>query len=177
MRDKSTAVEELKLLQEVISRHENHAMRIKGWLFLIVAGLATALYSQGVSVSKVELLIGAIAVTFLFLIWELHHRALVQMAISRASKVEEHLRDSENCPYDGPCIGTSLSSNLTVRSLLVVLCHPWNWSSLVVVVGSLTFLVLFAPLPKATPSAAKEQSLRPMPQASVPASPPSIPGR
>src|SRR5690606_10067437 len=63
------AVEELKMLQEIIGRHENHAMRIKGLLFVIIAGLTAAIYTKDIEVSRFWMFFGATGLTLLFLVW------------------------------------------------------------------------------------------------------------
>lgn len=143
------ALEELKLLQEVIGRHENHAMRVKGLLFVIIAGLTAATYAEGMKGSRGWMFVGAIGLTLLFMVWELYHRAISQQAIIRAGKVESQLRGKAD--YDGPRIGHSLSNKIELQHLITEAFRPWNWSSLVVVLSSLAFLFWFAPPPKEMP--------------------------
>jgi hypothetical protein len=140
------ALEEIKLLQEIIGRHEGHAMRAKGLFFVIIAGLTAAIYAEGLSGSRPLMFAGAIVLTFLFMVWELYHRAISQHAITRAGEVEEQLRLFAE--YDGPKIGLSLRNRIGATELLAEARRPWNWSSLVVVLSSLGFLFLFAPPPK-----------------------------
>lgn len=142
------ALEELKLLQEVIGRHENHAMRVKGLLFVIIAGLTAATYAEGMRGSRGWMFAGAIVLTLLFMVWELYHRAISQQAITRAGAVESQLRGEAD--YDGPKIGHSLSNKIELQHLIAEARRPWNWSSLVVVLSSLAFLFWFAPPPKET---------------------------
>lgn len=146
MHDDDRAFEELKLLQEIIARHEGHAMRVKGLFFVIIAGLTAAIYSEGLSGSRLLMFAGTIVLTFLFMVWELYHRGISQHAITRAGEVEKQLK--EKLEYDGPQIGASLRNAIGPRELLVEARRPWNWSSLIVVLSSLGFLFLFAPPPK-----------------------------
>jgi len=140
------ALEEIKLLQEVIGRHEGHAMRVKGLFFVIIAGLTAAIYAEGLSGSRLLMFSGTIVLTLLFMVWELYHRAISQHAITRAGEVEEQLR--QQAEYDGPKIGFSLRNRIGPAELLAEAWRPWNWSSLIVVLSSLGFLFLFAPPPK-----------------------------
>lgn len=137
------AVEELKMLQEIIGRHESHAMRIKGLLFVIIAGVTAAIYTKDLEVSRSWMLFGSTILTLLFMVWELYHRALSQQAIIRSGQVEAQLR--KELEYDGPLIGHALSHKIRVEHLWAEACRPWNWTSLIVVWASLFFLFFFAP--------------------------------
>jgi outer membrane protein OmpA-like peptidoglycan-associated protein len=85
----SPRFEEIKILQSIIARHEDHSFRVKGWFAAIVGGLAAASYSKHIGVPWQEFAFLTFLIYAGLVIWLLYHRAIIQRAIGRVSKIEE----------------------------------------------------------------------------------------
>ncbi len=88
---KNAAIEEIRILQGIIARHENLAFRVKGFFGTVVAGSAAAVYSRFITVDRVEFVELAIMVYAAFSIWLLYHRAVVVKAGKRVEAIEAGL--------------------------------------------------------------------------------------
>lgn len=108
----SERFEELRELQRVIERHEEHAFRVKGWFAAIIGLLAAAVYSQHVDISKAEFTFLAIVIFVMMTHWLLYHRLITRRAISRVEDIEK-----QKTPYDGSKIVETLSAPITARQL------------------------------------------------------------
>jgi|GEM_PF-2705954 len=110
------AIEELKLLQSVVARHEHHAFRVKGWLFALMAAVTAAIFSGHLPATrKLELTVFIIVLGFGA--WLTYHRLIIFYAIERVQNVEHHLRTG-TASYDGPRISDSLVHPATHRRLM-----------------------------------------------------------
>lgn len=129
---------EIGVLEEIIARHETHAMKVKGWLFLLLtsASAGRVFAGEGFRHSPYFMTFVVLA-SVVFVLWELFHRGLVRLAIERVKKIEEDMRDGVH--YDGPRVVQSLSPNLTIKKACLEIRDPWNWWS---VIATILWLIL-----------------------------------
>ena len=92
MDDDDRAIEELKILQEIIGRQEGHAMRVKALFFAFILGLTAVIYPKGLDEVRLEMFIGAVGLTLIFMVWECQHRALSQQGVSSRNGKNRTLR-------------------------------------------------------------------------------------
>ncbi len=102
----SVALEELKELQAIVSRHEEHAFKVRGYLYVIIGAMTTSLFLEKPYLSPVGYAGGCAIAIVLFMIMELIHRCYAARAIARVSDVEKALRGELD--YRGPQICTSM---------------------------------------------------------------------
>lgn len=115
-------LEELRQIQSIIARHEDHAFKVRGVLYALLSALTLPLFADKRVITGQSFLILSAIVVVLFLIVELVHRGIVRLAIERGAKVEEILRDGT--PYDGPRIALSLGQSRLVEMMISELCLP-----------------------------------------------------
>ncbi len=108
---KDVALEELKILQEIIARHDDISFKIKGWCVTLITAIILAIKSGkfSISVSSGLVLLGGISILFLWV--DIIYRVAEDRAISRSREVERLIRD--HIVYDGPQIAESLSVKTT----------------------------------------------------------------
>ncbi len=93
------AMEEIKILQNIVARHEEHIFKIRGWMLLIESALLGAQASSTIDLSLFSHFYWGIAVIFLCLVLELTQRETMRLAIQRVDNIEKAIRDGGN--YDG----------------------------------------------------------------------------
>ena len=81
-------LEELRQLQAIITRFEEHTFKIRNWLFAFVGGFGLLLYSKESKLTWKIFLPAALVAIILFLWIELYHRAHMRFAILRVEKIE-----------------------------------------------------------------------------------------
>lgn len=121
---RETAHLELTELQLVISRHEDHAFKVRGFLYAIIGALTTALFLEHPLLTRSAYgRVCAVAV-FVFMAMELLHRCYAGRAIDRVRSVESALRGE--VAYDGPKIGEALNLTrpLWARQMQLELSYP-----------------------------------------------------
>lgn len=146
MNDDDRAIEELKMLQEIIGRQEGHAMRVKALFFAFILGVTAVIYPKGLDEVRFAMFCGAVVLTVIFMVWECQHRALSQQAIIRAGEVEQQLRF--HLAYDGPRIGLALSRKIRYKHVIEEAFRPWILFSYIAALASLGFVFFFAPSSK-----------------------------
>src|SRR5258708_24170113 len=89
------ALAEFRALQEIISRHEDHEFRIKGWFAALVGGLAAAIYFQHehFNVTALQFAFLALGVSTVFWVVLLYHRGIVHIAACRVREVQAALKN------------------------------------------------------------------------------------
>src|SRR5580693_9261209 len=104
--DQQIALAELRILQEIITRHESHEFRIKEWFVAIVGGTAAALYIADSHFQPTwrEYLVLSLAASLGFWIVLLYYRGIVDLAADRVRVVQNALRSESKKRYDGPSI-------------------------------------------------------------------------
>src|SRR5262245_33586161 len=159
-------MDEIRLLQNIIARHEDYSFRIKGWFAAIVGGLAAGLYLKDIPVDWITFMAVGTAVYASFVVWLLYHRVIIRRAINRVKTIEEgwlHPLDSNreggsSPPDDEESEEGSPPPRQTGSRLVASLSAPIKWSELFsrqwdpqihvpIAVGLvlMTVLVLFAP--------------------------------
>ncbi len=109
-------LEELRQIQSIVARHEDHAFKIRSVLYALLSALALPLFAEKKIVSGESFLKLSVTIIILFLVVELVHRAFVRLAIERGSFIENILRDK--LEYDGPKIGISLDQKRLLRFMI-----------------------------------------------------------
>lgn len=115
-------LEELRQIQAIIARHEDHAFKIRGMMYTLLSALTIPLFATQRTLSGQTFLTLSAIVVILLLIVELVHRAFVRLAILRAATIEKALR--EGIEYDGPKISESLGQSRVREMMLKELCLP-----------------------------------------------------
>lgn len=157
-------LEEWRQLQEIIARHEDHAFKVRGVLYIILAGLAAGYFSEKL-INATQFVILALASTALVLLVELSHRAIVRVAINRAGKVEESLRDPVTSPYDGPRVKESLGKTNWIKELPGELSVSTTYSHYIAILAIIIVVFALRPTPSvpAGVSATQQPATRPSP--------------
>jgi len=147
------ALAELRTLQEIIARHENHEFRIKGWFVAIIGGLAVAIYSVHVPLDLWEYISVATVAAVSFWLWLLYHRDIVRLATERVSAIENSLRIETTITqlpmaiaYDGPKVAISLRKRFPFRTLIRdLILDEQLFSPFIIAVLYLFLIGLFSP--------------------------------
>lgn len=132
------ALEEMKILQEVIQRHEGHAMKVKGWLLAITAGFIAVIYTDKVTLHWLLVWMASLLVVLAFHYWASHHYLIAQLAINRCKELESALRleaagrvTAER--YGGFNICETLAEKPQLMGTWTQARKPWNVASFVAV--------------------------------------------
>ena len=115
-------LEELRQIQAIVARHEDHAFKIRNVMYALLTALTVPLFSEKKLIPGKSFLVLASIVMVLFLIVELVHRGFVRLAIDRGRDVEEMIRGKK--PYDGPLIAESLGQQRLMSMMLSELRMP-----------------------------------------------------
>ncbi len=94
------ALEELKMVHEILARQERTRTLVRNWLVTLQAGLAIAYLSDQIAFSGLAYGFIAALSGLMFLLLEAVYSAAEQRAIKRGFEVEAHLRSVSG--YDGP---------------------------------------------------------------------------
>jgi hypothetical protein len=117
MESNELSVIELKILQDVIARHEQMAFRVKEWFSIIISGLAFLLYSKPGLIPLNEYIVICLMILLSFSVWLIFHRGIVDLSIDRIKEIELYLRNSSTSKekseaYNGPLLCESLSKSI-----------------------------------------------------------------
>src|SRR5262245_58973777 len=102
------ALEEFRQLQAIITRHEEHAFKVRGVMYALLTALAVPLFAGERLLTGGPFIALAVVVVCLSFWVELVHRAFARLAIERVRCVEAILRSGGVIPYDGPLVSESL---------------------------------------------------------------------
>jgi len=100
------ALEELKQLQAIIGRYDEHMFKIRNWATAIGGAIVIARLTY--HINPWVLIIFAFIAMVVILYVDLLHRSPQRLAINRVKVIEKYLREPASV-YDGPRIGESLS--------------------------------------------------------------------
>lgn len=106
------ALEELRLLESIIAKHDDLRAHMMNWAVGLVTALSAAYLSDKSGLDHWGFLTVGAFVALLFFWMDAVYKVAQDRAIKRAALVEQHLRqlnEKEPQPYDGPRIGESLS--------------------------------------------------------------------
>ncbi|MFO0951138.1 MAG: hypothetical protein U0835_08300 [Isosphaeraceae bacterium] len=117
--------EELRQLQAIIARHEDHAFKVRSVMYALLTALAVALLGKGNLISGPQFVGLSLFIIALFFIVELVHRAIARLAIDRGKVVEAVLRTQGKVPYDGPMIADSLGKGQIPLVMWKEAFMPW----------------------------------------------------
>ena len=112
MKSNEIPIFEIKMLQDVIARHEQLAFRVIEWFSIIISGLAFLLYSKPGVIGIYGYIIISCLAFILFGMWLIYHRGIVHIAAERVEKIEFCLRSFQHESYDGPMLKISLSEDV-----------------------------------------------------------------
>lgn len=120
----SVALDELKELQAIVSRHEEHAFKVRGYLYVIIGAMTTSLFLEKPYLSQAGYAGGCAIAIVLFMMMELIHRCYAARAIARVSDIEKALRGDVH--YGGPKICDSMRAPAGgfVREMKVEFAYP-----------------------------------------------------
>ena len=135
-------LEELRQIQAIVARHEDHAFKIRGVMYALLTALTLPLFAEKRVISGQTFLTLSAIVVVLLLVVELVHRAFVRLAIERGAKIEQILRDKE--PYDGPKIAVSLGQSRVIEMMIKELFLPSiavHYVALLVALGVMSWVM------------------------------------
>lgn len=97
------AFEELKMLQDIIARHDELSFQIKGWCMTLNVGVIAAIYGIGggstINASKVLVFIALVLITIFFIWLEAIYRVAMNRAIQRTATIEKEIREDSLGEY------------------------------------------------------------------------------
>src|SRR5436305_14104265 len=96
------ALEELKILQSVISKHDDLRSQVLGWCIALVTGLTIAYLSKPVALDRWGFVALSVAIVLLFLWVSVTYKVAQDRAIERARTIESQIRSKT--VYDGPLV-------------------------------------------------------------------------
>ena len=109
MNDKlQTALEERKIIQEIIHNQEAIRMKLVGWCITIISGFTIAFHSKTIEILGYEYGIFAGLVVVVFFLLDIVNRSVFYKMIKRSKAVESMIQDSAN-KYDGFKIEKTMS--------------------------------------------------------------------
>jgi|SRR6185369_3582 len=101
------ALEELKMLQSIISKHDDLRSQVLGWCVALITGLTIAYLSKPVELYLWGFAALSISIVLLFLWVSVTYKVAQDRAIERARTIESQIR--AQTAYDGPLVADSLS--------------------------------------------------------------------
>jgi len=107
MEPETIALEELKLVQAIITNQELVRLKIMGWGVAATIAISVAYLSEKIDLPALSYLMLSVIIIGIFLWLDTVHRVAVDRAIERSGEIEECLRKEK--AYDGPKIGQSIS--------------------------------------------------------------------
>lgn len=110
------ALEELKIIQDVIYDQEAIRFKIKGWAVALITAISIAFLSKKINFSSTEYLFTSVGIVLLFFWTDVIHRIAQDRAQKRALNIERFLRGETE--YDGPKVSISLSRDNTIKDML-----------------------------------------------------------
>lgn len=141
------ALEEIKILEEIIGRHESHALKVKGWMFFVMIAFIAAIFTGNLSLPPSTLLLGSLLAVACFHLWASHHYVIAERAIVRCKTIEQAIFAlyAKDCgddqgsrtacqQYQGFKVTDSLNSSGSLMEIGPQLKKPWNLWSLVVAI-------------------------------------------
>ncbi|WP_192348630.1 hypothetical protein [Algoriphagus sp. Y33] len=102
MKRQEIAIEELKLLQTIISRHDDISFKIKGWCITLNIGIITAIYGMPdfTFLNSKALALFLLPLANVFFIWVgAIYRVAMNRAIERSTKIEKEIRNNRLKKY------------------------------------------------------------------------------
>ncbi|MPZ46365.1 MAG: hypothetical protein GEV05_23845 [Betaproteobacteria bacterium] len=133
-------LEEWRLLQSIVARKERLVFQVRGYCYVLLVVLGTAIFDAKTRLSEWTLLYIAYLVVFAFFAVEVSHRVVLRRAIDRSRRVEYLLREGR--PYDGPRLWDALTARVTWRE--VWQCSGSNEMAWVPAAVSLIAISIFA---------------------------------
>jgi hypothetical protein len=109
MNDKlQVAIEERKIIQDIIHNQEAIRMKLVGWCITIISGFTIALYSQNVHLSSCKYLVFTLTVVLVFFLLDIVNRQVFFKMLKRSRAVEGMIQNSGS-DYDGFKIEESMA--------------------------------------------------------------------
>lgn len=111
------AMEEIKILQSIIARHDDLSIRIKSWCISLNIGLIAAFYginaSNQISFNKISMVIILVLLTGFFLWLDTIYRVAMDRAIQRTTEIETEIREHKLSTYPKINISLGMPNRLT----------------------------------------------------------------
>lgn len=116
MDTRQLALEELRLLQEIIKHQEELRAQLTNWAVGLIGAVTVAFLSTEISLSRFQFLFVGCTLVFASFWMNVIYRVAQNRAIVRGIRVEHYLREGN--AYDGPRIGASLAVRNSVGEQL-----------------------------------------------------------
>jgi len=138
---------EIEILQAVITRQLEHALKVRGWLFLILSGLTIAYFTNKTEITWIWFLILSACLIIMFWVLEAIQHAILDFARTRMAIVESAVRGETT--YDGPKICLSLAGAWKIQGVFLTTLKAM-FSSLILIqvvmlIGVMTLLAFAKP--------------------------------
>ncbi len=140
--EQTLALEELKLIQTVISRQESLRLTLRGWAIGLVSILTVSFLSSKLLLPRAQYVAGVVFLCVLFFWLEVVHRVAENRAMERCENIELFLRGGTPT-YGGPLIGKSLARPNSLRDQLKAADNLRIYLPyLVLIIGAISIAVL-----------------------------------
>lgn len=111
------ALEELRMLQDIIARHDEISFKLKGWCITLNIGVLAALYGvnegKTIDINPVVVFV-CLFLAILFFLWlDAIYRVAMDRAIQRTAKIEKQIRKNNFGEY--PKINIALGRPNRIR--------------------------------------------------------------
>jgi len=113
---KQIALEEWKIVQDVIHDQEEIRFKIKGWAVALISAISITFLSKKINFSSAEYLFISVGIVLLFFWTDVIHRVAQDRSQKRTFDIECFLR--RKTEYDGPKVSISLSRANTIKEQL-----------------------------------------------------------
>ena len=138
------AIEELKILFSIISRHDDLSFKIKKWAITInsalIIGIASGKITEYIANNYLILFLPVLPLIFLWI--DVIHRVAMDRAIKRQADVEECVRNNNN--YDGPKIDMTLSKPNSFKDQMKALNNVRMYFIYLILVISIIITIIFS---------------------------------
>lgn len=107
----SLAVEERKIIQDIIHNKESIRMKIVGWCMTIIIGFTIAFHADEIEIGGWKYAVFSIAVVLAFFLLDTVNRGVFYKMLKRSEAVEKMIREDAE-KYDGFRIEESMLESL-----------------------------------------------------------------
>lgn len=118
MEDKlQVALEERKIIQNIIHNQEEIRMKLVGWCITIVSGFIIAFHSNKIAISGTKFGLFTLLVVIVFLILDITNRSVFYKMLKRSKTVEKMIQNGAS-KYDGFKIEESMAEPMEKKNVV-----------------------------------------------------------
>lgn len=134
------ALEEIKILQAIVIKHDDIRSTIINWNVGLITALCVAFLSGKSGLDRIDFFLIGVAIILLFFWLDVVYKIAQNRAIRRSAEIEDQIRCGTT--YDGPIIGKSLTQPNTASEQMNAARNVRVWFpflALLVLVALVTF--------------------------------------